>query len=331
MWKQLSRNLGALGLQGAQALKPRPQIYLPECKVHRWVKPVLQSFAARQKRYGSPLKPNPRCEYAEWNREAELYAFSKRLHEEFDPQLLSRALTLQSYIVQEEKRQKLVGIENPDLQIKDNTELTKQGESFMSEYIQLYIEAALPNFPKEGCTAVKDYLMSLKMLSHISQSLGTKQLILTTEHPNTAILADTFKAVVGALIQSSGEERAGHFVRDFVITNLNRVDVNHLWEIQNPIEMLSEILQKSNKVAEPRLIQAVGKNSILACYRVGIYVDKDMFCAGYGETLEIAHDMAAREGLKIFYGTLDNMAPIDFEIPGLPDSTRQSVKEQLTA
>ena len=34
-------------------------------------------------------------------------------------------------------------------------------------------------------------------------------------------LANTFKAVVGALLKSSGEEKAAHFVRDFVITLLN--------------------------------------------------------------------------------------------------------------
>lgn len=33
-------------------------------------------------------------------------------------------------------------------------------------------------------------------------------------------LANTFKAIVGALLRSSGEERAAHFVRDFVITQL---------------------------------------------------------------------------------------------------------------
>lgn len=42
------------------------------------------------------------------------------------------------------------------------------------------------------------------------------------EYPvDNYILATNFKAVVGALLESSGEERAAHFVRDFVITQLN--------------------------------------------------------------------------------------------------------------
>lgn len=34
------------------------------------------------------------------------------------------------------------------------------------------------------------------------------------------ILANALKAIVGALIKSSGEEQTAHFVRDFVITQL---------------------------------------------------------------------------------------------------------------
>lgn len=34
------------------------------------------------------------------------------------------------------------------------------------------------------------------------------------------ILANTFKAIVGALLQSSGQQRAAHFIRDFLITQL---------------------------------------------------------------------------------------------------------------
>lgn len=95
-----------------------------------------------------------------------------------------------------------------------------------------------------------------------------------------ATLAKTFKAIVGALLQSSGDDAAAHFVRDFVIVKLNGEDLNELWKIDNPIEMLSNILEKSGKKPEFRLIQEIGKNTLLACYRVGIYIDKQMFSAG---------------------------------------------------
>lgn len=41
------------------------------------------------------------------------------------------------------------------------------------------------------------------------------------EYPvDNYILANAFKAIVGALLRSSGEENAAYFVRDFVITQL---------------------------------------------------------------------------------------------------------------
>jgi large subunit ribosomal protein L44 len=84
------------------------------------------------------------------NYHAELYAFGKRLSEEFEKDLLQRALTHRSYIVQEELRQKEVGIEDPKLSLEDNQELTRRGETLMSEYLKRHLRVALPLFPEEG-------------------------------------------------------------------------------------------------------------------------------------------------------------------------------------
>lgn len=99
------------------------------------------------------------------------------------------------------------------------------------------------------------------------------------------ILSNTFKAIVSALIQSSGAERAGNFVRDFVITMLHHQDINELWVVERPMELLQELMKKAG-MSEPelRLIGESAKNTILACYRVGIYVDKNLFCDSKKDT-----------------------------------------------
>lgn len=58
------------------------------------------------------------------------------------------------------------------------------------------------------------------------------------------ILVNTLKAIVGALLQSSGELRAAHFVRDFVVTQLQGQDVNAYWDIEDPWGMLVELVEK---------------------------------------------------------------------------------------
>lgn len=67
---------------------------------------------------------NPRNTYLEWNLEAELFAFGKRLNEDFDPDLLLQAFTDRSYVIKEELKQKELNI---DIKMKDNKELAEEG------------------------------------------------------------------------------------------------------------------------------------------------------------------------------------------------------------
>lgn len=48
----------------------------------------------------------------------------------------------------------------------------------MEQYIQLYLEAALPKFPREGIVGVCNHLNSEKVLANVSLHLGTKDIIL---------------------------------------------------------------------------------------------------------------------------------------------------------
>lgn len=50
----------------------------------------------RRKKVG-PEKPEPRSSYLEWNYDAEIYAFGMRLNEEFDENILRKALVHRSY------------------------------------------------------------------------------------------------------------------------------------------------------------------------------------------------------------------------------------------
>ncbi|CAH2093915.1 unnamed protein product [Euphydryas editha] len=287
-------------------------------KIHRWVSPTLIELKYREKKQGGKVF-NPRNQFLEWNLEAELYAFGKRLNEEFDSDLLLQAFTDRSYVIKEEMKQKEMEF---DLKMKDNRELVKEGEQFMEEYIKLYLETVLPKFPMEGIVGIKNHLMSESVLSNVSLYLGTKDIILAAEYPvDHQTLANTFKAIVGALLKSSGEEQTAHFVRDFVITQLQGQDVNEYWHIEDPWTMLTELIAKTGSELEPRLIGEVGKNTLLACYRVGLYLDKKMLSSGFGETVAIAKEMAAREALKKIFGTEDTMHPINFKLNGIPKST----------
>lgn len=84
------------------------------------------------------------------NYNAELFAFGKRLQEEFDADSLREALTHASYIHKETLRQQELGVSDPGLAMKDNSQLAARGERLIADYCTSYLRAALPLLPEEG-------------------------------------------------------------------------------------------------------------------------------------------------------------------------------------
>lgn len=80
-------------------------------------------FKRRENKQGGK-KVFPRNTFLEWNLESELYAFGKRLNEDFDSDLLLQAFTDRSYVIKEEMKQKELKI---DIKMKDNRELADGG------------------------------------------------------------------------------------------------------------------------------------------------------------------------------------------------------------
>lgn len=94
-----------------------------ERQIQRWVAPTLIELKLREEKAGGKIT-NPRNTFLEWNLEAELYGFAKRLNEDFDTDLLLQAFTDRSYVIKEELKQKEIEF---DLKMKDNRELSEEG------------------------------------------------------------------------------------------------------------------------------------------------------------------------------------------------------------
>lgn len=146
--------------------------------IKRWVSPTLKEIRRRKDKLGPPTPIN-RAGFIEWNWNSELFAFSKRLHEDFNPELLQEAFTLRSYIIQEEQKQQEVGIESPVTNLNDNSTLARDGTDLISNYVDMFISSQLPRLPRIGVQSVRDYLLSDEVLANVSQHIGTKDLILT--------------------------------------------------------------------------------------------------------------------------------------------------------
>lgn len=272
-----------------------------ERNIHRWEVSKMIIMKERRKIAGPPPKVH-RSMWQEWNRTAEIYAFGKRLNEEFKDETLEMAFTHQSYIEKEEKKRENLEIPLQDASLKllDNSVLISEGTIIMTRYILAYLRHVFPFLPEEGICVLHDYLMSDDVLSHISFNIGTEELILCEEDsPSKKTLANTLKAIIGAIQRDQNLHKAEIFVQDFVLTQLIGKDIQDLWEIPNPMIILSSILEREeSKSPEPRLLWKAGTNTILAAYYVGIYFNKVLLGKGPGETIQEAVDVAARDALN---------------------------------
>ncbi|KAL6257168.1 hypothetical protein P5V15_012099 [Pogonomyrmex californicus] len=287
--------------------------YQGQRNIKRWVAPTQVEITKRKKILGPQPEPK-RNTFLDWNRSAEIYAFNVRLSEKFDTEKLEQAFTHRSYIIQEEQRMKEMGIEDSVLNIHDNTELVRKGEKLTAEIVQNYLMQVLPHASENVIISLYDYLLSEEILAKAALHIGTKDIILTEEHPVAQkTLADTFLALVAALEESVDVNHTANFVRDFLIVILAEKDLTEIWNPSQPVELLNDVLRKQNRSpAEPRLIGHAGQNTLLVTYHVAMYSDKQFLGSGFGQTIQEAKDVAAINILSRIYGLSDSSKPIQF-------------------
>lgn len=129
--------------------------------------PTLKALKRRADKL-DPLPPTPRSSFLEWNYDAEIFAFGKRLGEEFQEDLLRRALTHKSYC------NKLKD-EGKEESVVDNGELIEEGERFIKNCVL----EEYGNYPPVIVDNLERYFLSEKVLAHVASHIGLKDIVLT--------------------------------------------------------------------------------------------------------------------------------------------------------
>jgi len=275
----------------------------------REVRPVIYDLNKRRKNVelNNKLKGiNPidrRSSYSEWNYQAELTALNGRLGESIPLQMLSEVFITESHIQEEKEKQEKLNIDIK-LNLKSNEELSVEGIGLLDRCLTSWLRGALPALPEQGIQAVKEYLTSEEVLSDIAFHIGCKDLIQAVEYPPLrADYAKAFQALVGALARID-LSRAETLILDLVAVQLIGKDLNEIWDVGNPLRVLSIILKNEGMgPPEPRLLWQCGPKTILSSFTVGIYSDKQLIGEYAGESVEIAEEMAARDALRNLFKT----------------------------
>ncbi|XP_037533968.1 39S ribosomal protein L44, mitochondrial [Nematolebias whitei] len=281
----------------------------------RWVRTYEYLMAKKLKLEGPP-PPKPRSQHPNWDYQAEVQAFSTRLHENFSLDLLKTAFVNPCYVQAEQEKRKEFGVdsETTALVLQDNVQLSQKGADLTKSFLTDWCRATFPNLPDEGVESIVGYLTSPAVVTNIARNLGVEELTSSAEFPvPDDVLCSTFMAVIGALQESSGAERTGFFLRDFLVTQLIGKDLFDMWTVVNPMGLLvEEMTKRSVALPEPRLIRAAGTSTVLPLYFVGLYSDKKFLAQGPGETLVGAEEEAARVALRKLYGYIENRKPFNF-------------------
>ncbi|XP_030008880.1 large ribosomal subunit protein mL44 [Sphaeramia orbicularis] len=281
----------------------------------RWMKAYTYLMAKKLKLEGPP-PPKPRSQEPNWDYHAEVQAFSVRLQENFSMDLLKTAFVNPCYLQAEMARRQELGMdsETTALLLKDNVQLSAKGETLTKGFVTDWCRVSFPSLPNEGMESIVGHLTSLGTVTYVARNLGMEDLTMSAEFPiPDDVLYSTFMAVIGALQESSGAEKTGFFLRDFLVTQLIGKDLFDLWTVVNPMGLLMEELSKRNvPLPEPRLIRSAGASTVLPLYFVGLYSDKKLLAQGPGETVADAEEEAARVALRKLYGFSENRRPLNF-------------------
>ncbi|XP_017347125.1 39S ribosomal protein L44, mitochondrial [Ictalurus punctatus] len=281
----------------------------------RWMKAYTLLMERKRRLEGLP-PPTPRSQQPNWDYHAEVEAFSARLKEHFSTDLLKMAFVNPCYVRSEEERRRSLGLDavSTALNLRDNAELQEHGRNFTLGFLADWCRGTFPSLPEDGVAAIVCHLTGLEVMCYVARNLAVEELAMTAEFPvPDDILRETFFAVIGALEQSSGSERAGLFIRDFLVTQLIGKDLFDMWKVVNPMGILvEELSRRGASLPEPRLIQSSGASTVLPLYFVGLYCDKKLLAHGPGETLSAAEEEAARVALRKLFGYTENRKPLDF-------------------
>ncbi|KAJ7995178.1 hypothetical protein DPEC_G00241860 [Dallia pectoralis] len=287
----------------------------------RWMKAYTLLMERKLKVEGPP-PPKPRSQKLNWDYHAEVQAFSSRLQETFSLELLKTAFVNPCYIQTEQERRQAVGVDSEAaaLILLDNVNLHKQGQEFTKSFLFDWYRASFPSLPSEGVAAIVGHLNSLPVMCHVARNLAIDDLTMSAKFPvPDNVLHSTFLAVIGALHESSGPEKAGLFLRDFLVTQMIGKDLFEVWSVVNPMGLLVDEMSKRNMaLPEPRLTRSSGAATVLPVYFVGLYSDKKLLADAPGVTVLAAEEEAARVALRKLYGYTDNRRPWDFSVVQQP-------------
>ena len=181
--------------------------------------------------------------------------------------------------------------------------------------IKTHLYQRYQNMSSSICNDVSQFLMSREIVSELASNLGLKDLIVMSRDgdKNTSvdkdILTDTLFAFIGAIEMDQGNKETVRFIEDFILPNLDHVDLTQQIDMDDPHAELMKIfsIQGINSKVRARTIVETGVDSHFPFYQVGIFCRGKQIGEGTGHSVSIARTNAFKNTV---YQSIEN--EIDF-------------------
>ena len=192
-------------------------------------------------------------------------------------------------------------------EVKTNLSSNERLEFLGDAVLEFLISSFLyQNFPKkrEGeLTNLRAAIVCTKTLSEVAKQLGLGELLKLSKgeekeggRENPSILADTFEALLGAIYLDGGISQAKSFLEKALFPHIQKLLSKK--NLKDPKSLFQEMIQEKIKTSpEYQVLEEKGPDHAKK-FKVGVFVDKQVYGTGTGKSKQKAEEMAAKAAIE---------------------------------
>lgn len=219
-------------------------------------------------------------------------ALAARLFSTFNDLLvLSRALTHRSYLN-----------EHPEA-LEDNERLEFLGDAVLDFLVGAWLYENYPEMPEGDLTRMRSALVHTAQLAEFAREIDLGKALRLGRGESqaggkdrTALLCDTFEALVGALYLDQDIQGVKEFLYPFLIRASEDIIVNH--KDEDPKSKLQEWAQAKGYQAPIYLTRSISGPDHLKEFEVEVYINNIVHGSGSGPSKHVATKQAAIMALQ---------------------------------
>lgn len=210
-----------------------------------------------------------------------------------DKNLLKQSVTHRSYLN-----------EHPDFGLGHNERLEFLGDAVLELVVTEYLFNNFDN-PEGELTNWRASLVNAKILSGIAKDLGIEDFLFLSRGESKDkdtkarqyILANAIEAVIGAIYQDGGWDKAKNFIHRFITIHLNTILENQLYI--DPKSNFQELAQEKIGITPNYKVLKEEGPDHAKNFTVAVYLDKEEVAQGEGTSKQEAQTAAAKKAIEV--------------------------------